>query len=339
MNGRTNKTKISRIHGTITRRIFWLVLIFAVVLSVIILANYLLTKPESTQSPEESQPAWSNLLFMPGVEVGTMDKKRVTEASGMAASRKNRGVLWVHNDAGNSATIYAIKATGEFLGAYRVKQAKSRDWEDIAIGPGPEKGIDYIYIGNIGDNNLEYSSIAVYRVAEPNVDINQIAESAKKSEDERIGPAEEIELVYPDGPKNAETLLVDPLSGDIYIITKSSTLAMVYMAPFPQSTDQINTLEFVTTIPLAMATAGDVSPDGKSIIVRAAHIAGIWRREEDKLWKAFSAAPIWLDLMDEPQGEAICFDSDDKGFYTLSEMKHPGIYYFARSPRSPKPNL
>lgn len=318
-------------HGTLTGRIFWLVLVLAFLFSIAFVAHYIFSGSESATSPKQSLPAEVNLRFMPGVEVGIVDKKLINEVSGVVASRKNNGVLWVHNDSGDSPNIYAIKPDGEFIGTFHVKKAKNRDWEDIAIGPGPEKNKDYIYIGNIGDNDAKHSSIFVYRVEEPNT------AEAKKSKDNEIGPADTIELVYPDGAKNAETLLVDPLTKDIYIITKGSIFSMVYMAPFPQDTEKKNTMEFVATISLAMATGGDVSPDGKSVIVRSARLAGLWDRTEDKLWKAFKTTPEWLDLMNEPQGEAICFDAEGKSFYTIGEMKHPGIYYYIRLSGSAKP--
>ena len=314
-------------------RVVGLILVFVAVGSIFFLTNYFKSRPDPEKPAEEIQPVYNKSLFMPGVKLGILNKERVTEASGMVASRKNPGVFWVHNDAGNSATIYAIKADGEFISAYRVKQAKSRDWEDVAIGPGPEKGVDYIYIGNIGDNNLEYASVAIYRVEEPKVDINQATGSADKLEDVRIGPAAEIELLYPDGPKDAETLLVDPLNGDIYIITKGKSSGLVYMAPYPQAVDSRTTLEFIAEVPMAKATGGDVSPDGSCVIVRASKAAGLWiRPAEQKLWMAFIDQPVWIDLAKEPQGEAVCFDANSNGFYTLSEMKHPYIYYFARIP-------
>jgi hypothetical protein len=334
MHKKTEHIGNSNLSGrAVNIRMLVLVLVFAVSVLTFFLISYFKSRPDVEKSPYEIQHVYNKSLFMPGVETGVLNKERITEASGIVASRKNPGVFWVHNDSGNSATIYAIKADGEFISAYRVKQAKSRDWEDIAIGPGPEKGVDYIYIGNIGDNNMEYASVAVYRVEEPKVEINQAAGSADKSEDIRIGPATEIELLYPDGPKDAETLLVDPLNGDIYIITKSKSSGLVYMASYPQTVGRKTTLEFVAEIPMAKATGGDVSPDGTNVIVRASKSAGLWKRPAgQKLWMAFIDQPVWIDLADETQGEAICFDTQGSGFYTLSEMKHPSIYYFARMP-------
>ena len=92
----------------------------------------------------------------------------------MAASRKNPGILWVHNDSGNSANIYALTTEAKLVRICRIKGADCRDWEDIAIGPGPDKKLDYLYIGDIGDNKARYPSIIIYRVPEPKIDQNEI---------------------------------------------------------------------------------------------------------------------------------------------------------------------
>lgn len=312
INQNSNTKRIRRIK---TMRIFFFVFIFAALLSLLILlGNGFVATKINGQAQE----------FLAVEETGTLEKEKITEASGIVASRKNPGVLWVHNDSGDKANLYAIKPDGELIKTFRIKKAKSRDWEDIAIGPGPGKNLDYLYIGDIGDNSADHSSIRVYRIEEPDIETSK--------EGKKIGPADEIKLEYLDGPKDAETLLVDPLNGDIYIITKSQSFGMVYLAHFPQDTDKKTQLEFVTAIPLAMATGGDVSSNGELIIVRASDSAGLWKRPEgEKLWKAFGAEPVWIDLIEEPQGEAICFDANGGGFYTLSEMKHPDIYYFALS--------
>lgn len=261
--------------------------------------------------------------FQSGRQVGTVQTTLITEASGIVASRKNPGVLWIHNDSGDSARIYAVSLEGKLLGTYRIKGARSRDWEDIAIGPSPDHHQDTLYIGDIGDNQARRSSITIYRVREPKVDPNRV------SVEESIGPADAIELVYPDEPKDAETLLVDPLNNDIYVISKRELLSRVYRAPFPQSIQKRNTLTLVTRLPWGLAVGGDVSPDGRFVIVRGVVNASIWARPKDEpLWQAFKTAPVPLKLIPEPQGEGICFDADGHGYYTISEMEHPPIYYF-----------
>jgi len=275
--------------------------------------------------------------FLAGHKVGTIQLAKINGASGLAASRKNPGVLWTHNDYG-PACVYAMTAEGKHLGVYNLEGAKNRNWEDIAIGPGPEPNVDYIYAGEIGDNYSRCKSIKVYRVPEPNVNANQAPANVM------LTNVETIELVYPDGPRDAETLIVDPLTKDIYIISKEGT-SKVYRAAYPQSafatamadksTTSKTVLEQVTKLHWGMATAGDISPDGREIIVRGYFGASLWLRPKDgPMWKAFENSECSIPIILEQHGEAICFDANGAGYYTTSEHRHQPIYYFPRDTKA-----
>jgi hypothetical protein len=285
--------------------------------------------------------------FLAGHKVGTIQLAKIGGASGLAASRKNPGVLWTHNDYG-PACVYAMTAEGKHLGVYNLEGAKNRNWEDIAIGPGPEPNVDYLYVGEIGDNDSRCKSIKIYRVPEPKVDANQAPANVT------LANVETIELVYPDGPRDAETLMVDPLTKDIYIISKEGT-SKVYRAAYPQSSFAISdtksvkdrqatedrgntgktTLEQVAKLHWGMATAGDISPDGCEIIVRGYFAASLLLRPKDgPIWKAFENSECSIPIILEQQGESICFDANGAGYYTTSEHKHQPIYYFPRDTKS-----
>src|SRR5215216_6549416 len=113
--------------------------------------------------PQKTKPE----PYGPPATIGTIKDGSVTESSGLAASRLTPGAYWTHNDDG--AFIYAFDNRGDSLGAFRVTDAEARDWEDIAVGPGPEggNGNSYLYIGDIGDNNSSRKEIVVYRIPEP----------------------------------------------------------------------------------------------------------------------------------------------------------------------------
>ena len=148
-----------------------------------------------------------------GTEVGTVTEPAVVELSGLVASRTHAGVLWAHNDSGGAPVVYALSATGEALGAYPVDGAEAVDWEDIGIGPGPETGHSYLYLADIGDNGSTREHVTVYRAAEPDA-----------APDGTGGPlplVDALTIRYPDGPADAEALFVDPLDGDLYVITKN----------------------------------------------------------------------------------------------------------------------
>ncbi len=119
--------------------------------------------------------------FSSGVQTGSIQNSSVTESSGIAASRKNANVLWTHNDSGNAAQVFPMTAAGTNLGTYTISGASNTDWEDIAIGPGPTAGAEYLYVGDIGDNNGVRSNVSVYRVPEP------VVSSAVAGDDIHIG--------------------------------------------------------------------------------------------------------------------------------------------------------
>jgi hypothetical protein len=276
--------------------------------------------------------------FLPSKPMGKIESDSLRELSGIAASRRNPGVLYVHNDSGDGPRIYAINEKAQLLGACHIREATERDWEDIAVGPGPNPDQSCVYIGDIGDNGAKRPEIIVYRVPEPKMDaVTPFGQMT-------IGPAEALRLVYPDKPRDAETLLVDPLTRDIYIITKRELAPRVYRAAYPQSTTQQTRLEHVAVLPLGLfPTGGDVSPDGGRVIVRGIFNAALWERPMGQgsadseprvgnpvpLWQAFSGQPKAIPIATEPQGEAICFDSKGTGYFTISEGRHPSLYHFA----------
>jgi hypothetical protein len=270
--------------------------------------------------------------FRAGVSVGTVSNPSLVEASGLAASRQNPGVLWVHNDSGNAVQLFAIGDDGRALATYRPSGIRNRDWEGLAIGPGPAAGVDYLFIGDIGDNKARRRSITVYRIPEPVV-------SAGGSIPLAGGVA--LEMVYPDGAHNAEVLLSDPRTGDLYIVTKNraSGVSDIYRYPFPHAAGSRVVLEHVAShtfrgsIFERAATGGDISADGSEVILRTYTTAHLWARGPGSTVAAAFAAPACeIPLIAEPQGEALAFAADLAGFYTLSEGASQPLYFFRRVP-------
>ena len=207
--------------------------------------------------------------FADGLVCGNIDTQLIRETSGIGASRNNPGVLWVHNDSDGPPQVFAVNTQGEILGTYRLTGARALDYEDIALGPGPTVGVSYLYIGDIGDNYARRRRITVYRVAEPVV----YAQGGDQSR--TLDGVDPIELEYPDGPHDAETLLSDPTTGDLYIITKHEAGNRIYRAPAPGPGSQTIVLEYKGRMSWPImrgmqlgAVAGDVSPDGGHILIK-----------------------------------------------------------------------
>jgi len=285
--------------------------------------------------------------FSPPTKVGVVSSDPINESSGLAASQRNDGVLWTHNDLSDSNRVFAIKAEGgDLLGSFVLEGAiagnckyvkcvrGALDFEDISVGPGPIEGASYLYVGDIGsargsrDNN---STIEVHRVSEPVVDAK-----GGGNQSATLGNVDTITLKYPGQYYDAETLMVDPLSGDIYIVTKS-VYNKVYLARAPHLVDGTPiVLEFMGEMRQRYATGGDVSFNGLEVIIKSASKVHIYMRDTDmELWEAIvrPAEGVPLRYIKEPKGESIAFAKDGGGYFTLSESvraKTVPLYFYKR---------
>ncbi|UPQ97285.1 hypothetical protein HOP50_01g05760 [Chloropicon primus] len=278
---------------------------------------------------------------------GRVSSRDIREASGLAASRKHKSVLYTHNDSGDRSRVFLINEWGSYLGTYEIQDAQARDWEDIAVGPGPVPGQDYLYIGDIGDNRAYYPTKAVYRVKEPNATSDPLNQQSKI-----LTGVEKFEFRFPGhaGNANAETLLVDPHTGDLFIVRKTRQHPLqVFWARAPLARGAVIDLEeyHVTCVDYDQEckdqhhnspskgelVGGDISPSGLGLLIKSYSAVYYWRRSnlEDSF---FDSDPRILPYRSERQGEAICWDSTEKGYFTLSEGRNQMLYYYPYQPHS-----
>jgi hypothetical protein len=262
------------------------------------------------------------------VHLADLEDKAIDESSGIVASRRHPNFYWTHNDSGDGPFLYAFDRRGGKRGTWRVTNAKAYDWEDIAAGPGGQPGQSFLYVGDIGDNDKERREIIVYRVAEPV--ITDADADTNRFEPQQTQPAEAIHLRYANGKHDAEALAVHPITGDLYVITKTrntTSAAAVYKLAAPFSTSTINTLEKVGEIRLpslfpGMITGADISPDGRKIILCDYFNAYEMSLPEgssgsfDDIWKQPVAV---VRLGTREQGEAVCYRLDGQAILATSE--------------------
>lgn len=256
---------------------------------------------------------------------GKVEYRELDETSGLAVSRQNSGVLWMHND-GASPRVYAVSKAGKALAAFDLGVVVT-DIEDIAIGPGPTEGRDYVYLGDIGDNDDRRRSIRICRFEEPSLD-------QKERTYARISDVEQFQLTFPDGPHDAECLMVDPVSGDIYVVSKEKKRGRVYrIAGDKLVAGETSELQLVLNLKVKKVSGGDISPDGSSIILRNESDGWLWRRPEGEsiVNTMATTSPVELQVRARDQdrnGESVGFDPEGKGYFTISEGKHQEIYWF-----------
>jgi hypothetical protein len=150
----------------------------------------------------------------------------IVESSGVASSSTSDAWFFTHEDSGSDAQFHAVGVDGVLLATYVLPDVQARDWEDMARGP-DEQGRSSLWLGDIGDNNARRDlGLLVHRVPEPQPDL-QRADVEVTTE-----PPVSFRLRYEDGPGDAETLLVHPRTGRLYVVNKPlGGSAGLYAAP------------------------------------------------------------------------------------------------------------
>ncbi len=298
-------------------------------------------------------------IFAPGISQGTVTSGSIEEASGIASSRNSEGVLWVHNDSGDVARIFAINSHGQLLGTYNIMQpgttnfATATDFEDIAMGPGPQAGLSYIYVGDIGDNGSSRASISVFRIAEPAVYGRQAGSPVTVNLNQ--GEWESITLTYPlffwlFYTHDAETLMCDPQTGDLYVVTKSDDVMRIFRAPAASLVGgaTVGMTQIGGDFSFRRATGGCISSTGSEIVIRGYSnnpaygypAAQLWTRGSGQtVAQALAGTPVSIPIASEGQGEAIDFDGIGSGYFTLSEGGNQPLYYYQRTSAGPTPPI
>ena len=235
---------------------------------------------------------------------------QVDEASGMVASRSMDGRLWVQEDGGNPAEINLMTTDGKVEKQFPIPGASNRDWEDLAIGPGPQDGVSYLYLADIGDNLKQNDLNYIYRFPEP------------KNANESVNGVERIRFRYADGARDAEAILLDPQTRDLWIVSKAEEKVRIYRLPYPQSTSVEMKADYYGEIPLTLITGGSVSADGNEIALISYLGAYHWRRKSGQSLADAMQKNSFKTLATDPlgiQSETICFDKNSNGYYTLPE--------------------
>ncbi len=268
----------------------------------------------------------NQLLFQPGKPIAELTHPDLEEVSGMVTSINNPGLLWVHNDSGDKPRFFLIDEDLKVRATYTLNGIEHRDWEDIAIGSGPDPKKNYLYIGEIGDNKAQYPLKHIYRVEEPVLDSTTF--------EVLLTNFDTITFRLSDKQKDTEALLIHPKSKDIYIISKRERPVYVYVLPYPYSTTDTLTASQLVSLPLTQIVAADFSSDGNALVMKSYTEIYYWENANDLPVKEWLAQPpIRIPYIREPQGESIAWKRDGSGFYTLSE-KNPNkkihLYYYAR---------
>jgi hypothetical protein len=275
----------------------------------------------------------------PATVAGTVTAPAIVEGSGLVVSPDNPGVLWTENDSGNPNTIFALDTAGHLLGTYYLDGVTNYDWEDMSVGPGPEPGVNYLYLANSASHESANQSIVV-RVPEPTV---YAAQQVASPVTVHLSGTQSQTFNWAAATPNAETMFVDRQNGDLYLGSKQNNVTIIDRATQSQfSASGTQTMTQIGSVPLNKGNGASISLDGRQIIVRnQGNTALLYHRSAGQtVAQALTTQPdsIRINGTDvEPNAESIAFDVDGNNFYTFSEGTNQKLYLYTRTSNDAPP--
>ena len=269
-----------------------------------------------TQQGDLVCSAWLSPVAVSEVEDATLE-----EISGLVISQINPGILWVLEDSGADPVLTALGMDGSVHGTLRLSGVANRDWEDLASGPCGEQTC--LFVGEFGDNGAVRTDASIMRVEEPLLDG---AVGFSLSVEPRVYP-----FTYPEGPQDAEALVVEPDGTSVVLTKRSDGTARAYRLPLVVDVSVeavlLGEIALGTGEGLAnMATAADIWPDGTQMIVRTYTGAWVFSLADGGVADAVSAAGSEVTTGLEMQGEAMAYDAADGSIWHVSEGVNPTLF-------------
>jgi hypothetical protein len=254
----------------------------------------------------------------------------ITEASGLAISPTDPKFMWIVNDSGGSPELHLAGTDGSNRGKVMVKGVKNIDWEDLAsftLGGKP-----YLLVADTGDNSAKRGTRLFYIIREPALPV------AGKSLAGSVSPAWQIQFRYAGGPRDCESVAVDPKAGKILFISKRSSPPELYELPLKAAKDgEIQTARPIcpvvvdspggSLLPFTNQPTGlDLSADGSLAAVVTYYGVFLFPRAAADTWaQAFSKKPVVLPPHRLGQAESVAFSKDGKTIFAVSEGRKSPI--------------
>ncbi len=269
---------------------------------------------------------------------GMLLDERLDEISGLAASHAHEGVLWMHNDGGNAAQLFAVGTRGGLQATFKVAGVANTDWEDIASFD--LDGHHYLLVADTGDNGGLRRSLQLHVIEEP-ASLDATAQEAP------LTPAWSIAFRWPDGARDCEAVAVDARLGQILLISKKRTPPELFSLPLRPSQAGMQVarkLGVLAGVPQADAdalraaprmarirhqvTAADIAPDRSRIAVMTYNEVLLYPRRPRESWAdALARTPTVHELPWLPQAEALGWDAEGGGLFATGEFSPAPLLY------------
>ncbi len=260
---------------------------------------------------------------------GRLEDSRIREASGLARSQREPGLLWVINDSGAQEVVHAIGPAGGRRGEFKLKKSRNTDWEDLAsfrLGDMP-----YLMVADIGDNDAKRNFRTLYFVKEP---------KAKRKDEEKLGWR--VDFSYPDGPRDAEAAAVDIEHKRALILSKRDIPPILYEVPLQTDSNEIVTAAWLGAVeslpkptrqdvefapktkdwhwqPVGM----DISQDNLAAVILTYRAVYYYQRQPQQDWfQALNSGPVRVGLGNFRNAESVAFGDSRHEIFVTGENKN-----------------
>ncbi len=289
------------------------------------------TPPVKAKENNPPAPPITSTTWKRPKNIGSLKFSALDECSGLAASQKNPGILWAHNDSGSSATVYAFDHSGSVRAKVLLQGVTAKDFEDIALGPHPKKKgtlkteNSYLYIADVGDNQKIRPQLSLYRFKEPEL------KGVKKGATVVISKIEKIDFKYPNIKFDCEALAVHPQTGMIYLFNKFPFRTTVFSLKNSTEKGKVQTAKKLFAINTPdLVTSADFSPDGTRFVLRTYYKIEEYITIDPKAPLSFKNVRRIASISHrEQQGEAICYTGPHT-LITVSEGAGSTLYKIER---------
>lgn len=278
--------------------------------------------------------------------MGNIEHHDLDEASGLAFSTKNQGIIWSHNDSGNDPVIYSMSESGRNMGCFLVEESDNLDWEDMASFK--RQGLSYLMLADTGDNLELRGEYSLNIIQEPDIKKEDDNSKCEKA----IKPEKIIRFTFPDGSHDCEASAYDPFSDSFLLVSKRTSPPVLYEVPFSSLSEGVVTARKICEVNLTpnpseseknikipektmKVTGMDISRDGLSMVILTYGDAFLFKKKSLKdSWKSSVSAPpkriTLLNYKDKrlTQREAVCFTPDAKSIFVTTENKPSEIFRF-----------
>ena len=265
--------------------------------------------------------------------------ERLTEVSGLAASRAHPGVYWTENDSGNGPRLTAIRSDGSPVATVEIVGATNTDWEDLdSFDLG---GKHYLMIADTGDNGGIRKTLTLYFIEEP----------------QRLRDGDQLRLAWsttfrwPDGARDCEATAVDAAAGQVLLISKKRVPPELFVIGL-RPAGRVQIAQRLSTLPgiaqpsredlkqnpvygryRSQISGADLSSNGRVLAVLNYHSVHLYVRSKGQSWQqAMHRKPWQLDFPWLPQAEAIAFSPDGLSLLIGSEQRPSPLLIFRSEP-------